>query len=110
MSTLCFLVFGTIGLTARVPVSHATTAPAASLSVCGLRNGLQKFFDNRTAGNFALELDARKGLLYIVADCSKEETQDAIDTLLKLNVDGILNQSKMQLIERLKERRDRMYP
>jgi hypothetical protein len=90
---------------ASTPRAYAATADAASsapTSVCDLSTGLQKFFETK-GEDLKLELQARKGLLYIVADCSKEETTETIATLEKIDMhDDALNRAKGQLIDQLK--------
>lgn len=74
----------------------------AASPVCALKDGLQMFVDAR-GSNQKLELDARKGLLFIIADCTKEETEAAIDTLAQIDVrEPDLASAKQLLSDNLK--------
>lgn len=80
---------------------------AQASSICTLSDGLQKFAETRESGSTKLELDARKGLLFIVADCTKEEVETALEALDRLVVnDAELAVAKDQLAENLLQELD----
>lgn len=82
-----------------------TASPARAASpVCQLKEGLQRFAEARDGASIRLELDARKGLLYVIAACTKEETEETIAMLKGLEVpDAGLAEAKNRLIGRLEE-------
>ncbi len=92
-----------IALTLIAGLSFSAHHAEASTQACDLQAGIQKFFDAKGA-ELKLELDTRKGLLYLITDCSKEETENAVASLESLEVnDEALASAKTQLLDRLKQ-------
>lgn len=96
-----------VGLTlgAAFSMLGGIQSAGATSQNCILQDGLQQLFEARGTSDIKLELDARKGLLYIIADCTKDETRGAIELLESLDLTKhiALELAQTQLIGNLNE-------